>query len=100
MIVLGTNVLIEKKLKPKKDIIVLEKEKEYDNIGVVVQVGQGRLLADGSFLPLDIKEKDEIVYNKYAATHVKLDNNEYYIIPIENILMVINRNEVKKDINV
>lgn len=46
------------------------KDKERPSKGLVIEVGEGRLLPDGKIVPLKVKPNDTIFFNKYAGTPV------------------------------
>lgn len=55
--------------------------------GEVVSVGCGYRKEDGTIIPLDVKVGDNVLFTKYSASEVDLeDDNEYIIIEESNIL--------------
>lgn len=57
--------------------------------GVIVAVGTGRLLNDGTRVTPEVKEGDRVVFQQYAGTEVKRDNETYLVLNEEDILAVI-----------
>lgn len=57
----------ENESKTAGGIIIPDAAKEKTQLGKVVAVGKGRLLADGKILPLLVKEGDVVYYAKYAG---------------------------------
>lgn len=49
---------------------------EKPQIGIVVSVGEGRLLENGEHSPLAVEVGDKILYRKFAGTEIALDKKE------------------------
>jgi chaperonin GroES len=72
-------------------IIIPDSAREKPQEGEVIAVGAGKKLDSGERLALDVKEKDRVLFGKYAGTEVKLDDEEYLIMREDDILGVIER---------
>ena len=70
-------------------IIIPESAKEKPVEGVVVAVGNGKLLDDGNVRKLDVKEGDRILFGKYSGNEVKIDGEEHLILREDEVLGVI-----------
>ncbi|GBR76256.1 molecular chaperone GroES [Candidatus Termititenax persephonae] len=93
------------KLKPLHDKIVIEKPeeekttksgiilpdnaKEKPQTGKVIAVGNGKVLDNGTKLPLEIKVGDTVYYSKYSGTEIKIDEKEYIIIAENDVLAIV-----------
>lgn len=66
-------------------IIVPDTAKEKPQEGEVIAVGAGKR-EKGHPIALDVKVGDRILFGKYAASEIKIDDNEYLILPEEEIL--------------
>ncbi|MBG1030913.1 co-chaperone GroES [Staphylococcus aureus] len=89
---IGNRVIIEKKEQEqttKSGIVLTDSAKEKSNEGVIVAVGTGRLLNDGTRVTAEVKEGDRVVFQQYAGTEVKRDNETYLVLNEEDILAVI-----------
>ncbi|HDH5521312.1 TPA: co-chaperone GroES [Staphylococcus aureus] len=89
---IGNRVIIEKKEQEqttKSGIVLTDSAKEKSNEGVIVAVGTGRLLNDGTRVTPEVKEGDRVVFHQYAGTEVKRDNETYLVLNEEDILAVI-----------
>ncbi|HDD6857764.1 TPA: co-chaperone GroES [Staphylococcus aureus] len=89
---IGNRVIIEKKEQEqttKSGIVLTDSAKEKSNEGVIVAVGTGRLLNDGTRATPEVKEGDRVVFQQYAGTEVKRDNETYLVLNEEDILAVI-----------
>ncbi len=77
--------------KTKGGIIIPDSAKEKPVEGLVVAVGNGKVLEDGTVRKLDIKEGDKILFGKYSGTDVKIDGEEHLILREDDILGVIEK---------
>ena len=91
-------------LKPLHDFVVLKKEKlekktasgiilsgvdkEQPSFASVVAVGEG-VRVDGILVPPTVKPGDFVVYKKYSATEIKIEEEEYLIIAEKDILAIL-----------
>lgn len=60
--------------------------------GVVVAVGDGRVLEDGSLMPLEVTTGDEIVFGKFVGIECKIDGEDYLVLKEEDVLAVVGGN--------
>ena len=67
-------------------IIIPDTAKEKPLEGVVIAVGNGTILKNGKVAPLDVKEGDRILFQKYAGTEVKLEGEEHIILTADDVL--------------
>lgn len=64
--------------------------KEKPEQGIVMAVGVGKWDEDGAKrIPMDVKEGDKVVFSKYGYDEVKVDGEEYFIVPEGSILAVL-----------
>ena len=66
-------------------IVLPDTAKEKPQRGVVVAVGDGRVV-DGDRIPLEVSDGDEVIYSKYGGTEVKLDGEDVLILNESDIL--------------
>ena len=64
---------IEEQETVKGGIIIPDTAKEKSQEGEVVAFGAGKILENGSIVPLEVKEGDRILFGKYSGTEVKID---------------------------
>lgn len=89
---LGDRVLLkamEEEEKTKSGIVIPDTAKEKPQKGKVLAVGTGRILDNGTKVPLEIQVGDIVVFSKYAGTEVKVDGEEYLIVSERDILAVL-----------
>ena len=73
----------------KSGIVLPDTAKERPQEGTVLAVGPGRTLDDGSREPMEGREGQKVLFQKYAATEFKLDDEELLILSQKDILAVI-----------
>jgi chaperonin GroES len=61
-------------------IIIPDTAKEKPQQGQVVAAGPGKRDDEGRRTPLEVKEKDRILFSKYAGTEIKIDGEEHIFI--------------------
>ena len=80
---------IEEKETVKGGIIIPDTAKEKPQEGEVIAVGNGKILDNGTKVPLDVKAGDKILFGKYSGTDIKIDDQEYLILREDEVLAVI-----------
>jgi chaperonin GroES len=89
---LADRVLIKPKEREettRSGIVLPDTAKEKPQEGLIVAAGPGRVLDDGTRVPLDVKVGDSVLYAKYAGTEYKIDNVEHLIVKETDILAVV-----------
>jgi chaperonin GroES len=74
--------------KTRGGIVLPDTAKDKPQEGEVVAVGPGRVLDNGTKVPLDVKVGDRVIYSKYSGTEVKIDGEEYLVVRESDILAV------------
>ena len=88
---LNDNVLLKiatVETKTASGIILNVSDKEEKNIGIVIAVGDGKIVEGKQVLPI-VKENEKVIFDKYAAIEVEYLNEKYLIVPETGILAVI-----------
>ena len=80
---------LEAEEKTAGGIIIPDTAKEKPMEGEVVAVGPGARDETGKLIPLDVKEKDRILFGKWSGTEVKLDGEELLIMKESDIMGII-----------
>ena len=70
-------------------IIIPDTAKEKPQEGEVIAVGNGKLLDNGTKVPLDVKAGDKILFGKYSGTDIKIDGEEYLILREDEVLAIV-----------
>jgi len=93
------------KLQPLGDRVVLEREAS-DEItaggivlpdsaqnkparGVIVSIGDGKLLDDGTRAPIQVKPGDQVIFSSYAGETFKIGDDELLLMNESDILAVV-----------
>lgn len=82
---------LEEEERTKGGIIIPDTAKEKPSEGLVISVGKGKVLENGTQLPLDVKKNDRILFGKYSGTDIKIEGDEYLIMREDDVLGVIEK---------
>jgi chaperonin GroES len=80
---------VEEKETVKGGIIIPDTAKEKPQEGKVLAVGNGKILENGTKVPLDVKAGDKILFGKYSGTDIKIDGQEYLILREDEVLAIV-----------
>jgi len=80
---------IEELDKTKGGIIIPDTAKEKPVEGIVVAVGDGKVLDDGKKLTPVVKKGDRVLFGKYAGTEIKIDGEEHLIMREDDLIGII-----------
>ena len=70
-------------------IVLPDSAKEKPKRGIILAVGTGRLLDDGTRSEMQVKKNDEVLFTSYAGTEIKVDGEEYMIMDESDILGIM-----------
>ena len=70
-------------------IVIPDTAKEKPQEGVVVAVGEGRVLESGQKVAMSVKAGDKVLFGKYSGSEVKLNDKEYLIMSEGEILGIL-----------
>jgi chaperonin GroES len=70
-------------------LYIPETAKEKPAQGVVISVGEGKLLDDGTRVPMIVAEGNTVMFGKYAGTEIKLAGEEHMILRESDILGIV-----------
>ena len=57
--------------------------------GVVISVGDGRLLDDGTRAPMQVKAGDKVLFTSYAGETIEIGDEEFLLMGESELLAVI-----------
>jgi chaperonin GroES len=80
---------IEEKEQRIGGLYIPDTAKEKPQQGEVTAVGDGRILEDGTRVPLELKVGDQVLFGKYAGTEVKLGDEEYLILRESEVFGIV-----------
>src|SRR6266542_681018 len=95
---LGERVVVkpvEREEMTKSGIVLPDTAKEKPQEGIVEAVGTGRILDNGTKIPMELKVGDKVLYAKYAGNEFKLEDVEYLIVSEKDVLAVVAGNGAK-----
>lgn len=88
---LGDRVLV-KRLEAEEitegGIVIPDTAREKPKKGKIIEVGEGKLLESGQRAEFQVKKGDRVIFSSFAGTEVKVDGEEYLLMPEEDILAV------------
>lgn len=80
---------IEEEEKTKGGIIIPETAKEKPIRGKIKAAGPGKLTDDGKRMDMSVKAGDMVMFNKYAGTEIKVEDEEHLVMREDDILAII-----------
>ena len=89
---LGDRVVVkpvEREERTKSGIVIPDTAKEKPQEGIVEAVGTGRILDNGTKVPMELKVGDKVLYAKYAGNEFKVEDVEYLIVSEKDVLAIV-----------
>ena len=80
---------VKEEEKTKGGLFIPDTAKEKPVEAMVLAVGNGKVLEDGTVRKPDVREGDRILFGKYTGNDVKIDGEEHLILREDDILGVI-----------
>jgi chaperonin GroES len=77
---------VEQAEKTAGGIFLPDTAKEKSQEGIVVAVGPGRTLDNGTLVPVSVQPGQHILYSKYAGSEMKVDGEDLLIISEKDVL--------------
>ena len=72
----------------KGGIILAGSAKEKPSVAEVIAVGPGGTV-DGHVVTMSVKPGDKVITDKYAGSNVKMDDEEFIIVRLKDILAIV-----------
>jgi chaperonin GroES len=70
-------------------LFIPDTAKEKPMEALVVAVGNGKVLDDGSLRKLEVKVGDKVLFAKYSGNEIKIDGRDHLILREDDVLAVI-----------
>ena len=89
---LGARVVVkalDREEKTNTGIYLPDTAKEKPQEGKILAVGPGDRDENGKRIPVELKEGDKVLFQKYAGTEFKLDGEELLILSEKDVLALI-----------
>jgi len=80
---------VKEEEKTKGGLFIPDTAKEKPVEAIVLAVGNGKILEDGTVRPLDVKVGDRVLFGKYTGNEVKIDGEEALILRQDDILGIL-----------
>ncbi len=80
---------VESETRSAGGIIIPDTAKEKPLEGIVIAVGEGKRLEDGTRVAPEVKAGDRVLFGKYAGTEIKVDGTEHMILKESDILGIL-----------
>ena len=80
---------LETEEKTAGGLYIPDTAKEKPCKGQVIAPGPGKVLENGTRVELAVKKGDQVLFNKYAGTEVKLDGIDHLVMREEDILAIL-----------
>ncbi len=96
---LGDRVVVkpvEKEEMTKSGIVIPDTAKEKPQEGIVEAVGTGRILDNGTKVPMELGVGDQVLYARYSGSEYKLDDVEYLIIAERDVLAIVDNGKSRR----
>ena len=77
---------IEEEQTTASGLVLPDTATEKPQKGKVLAVGDGKLDDAGKRIPLDVSEGDEVLYNNYVGTEIKLDGEDLLVLRESDVL--------------
>src|SRR5687767_15994819 len=79
---------LEEQEQMRGGLYIPDTAKEKPQEGEVLAIGNGKLLEDGTKVPLDVRVGDRILFGKYTGTDIKIEGEDVLILREEDVLAV------------
>ncbi|MEI6707070.1 MAG: co-chaperone GroES [Methylococcales bacterium] len=80
---------LEEETKTAGGIVLPGSAAEKPSQGIVLAVGTGKALDNGTIRPVDVKVGDKVLFGKYAGNEVKVDGDDLIVMREEDIMGVL-----------
>jgi chaperonin GroES len=85
--------LLEAETVTKSGLVIPDAAAEKPSQGEVLAAGSGRVVEDGTVVPMVIKEGDRVLFSKHAGQTVKIDGQEYLIMREDDVMAIVKQGE-------
>ena len=69
-------------------IFIPENAAEKSSVGIIVAVGQGKVLENGNRQSMHLKVGDKVLFGKYAGTEIKVDGEDLMVMREDDVIAV------------
>lgn len=79
---------LEEERKTEGGIVIPDNATEKPMRGVVVAIGDGKILENGDLRALAVKVGDEVLFGKYSGTEIKVNGEELVVMREDDIMAI------------
>lgn len=80
---------LEAEEKTSSGIVLPGNAAEKPDMGIVISVGDGKILENGTKTQMNVKPGDKVIFGKYSGQAVKLDGKEYLVMREDDIFAIV-----------
>lgn len=80
---------VEQQRKTASGIVIPDTAAEKPEQGIVVAVGSGKVLQDGTVRALEVKAGDQVLFGKYAGQTVKINGEELVVMREDDVMGIV-----------
>lgn len=70
-------------------ILLPETAKQKQEMGEVIAVGPGKKDRDGKMIEMTVKPGDKVLWDKYSAQEVTVDEDEFVIVKSDDLIAIV-----------
>jgi len=75
--------------KTASGLVLPDSAKEKPQSAVVVAVGDGKLLDNGSRADVSVSVGDQVIFEKYAGSEIKYEGTDYLVVKDTDIIAIV-----------
>ncbi|PTU66609.1 co-chaperone GroES [Chromobacterium haemolyticum] len=80
---------LEAEEKTASGIVLPGAAAEKPDMGLVLAVGNGKILENGERRPLELQKGDKVIFGKYSGQTVKVDGDEVLVMREEDVMGIV-----------
>jgi len=92
LVPLGDRLVVQREASEERTaggILLPDSAKDKPTRGVIIAVGDGRVLDNGSRAQLQVKAGDKVLFTSYAGEQIDVDGEEYLLMNESEVLAVL-----------
>jgi len=89
---IGNRLIVKKQVAPSEPgKIIIPNDSSEMKEGIVEEVGPGKYNEHGTLIPMTVKKGDHVLLGRYGGTLIKVNGEDRYIFPEDEILCIIRK---------
>ena len=82
---------LDQTTKTLSGIVLPDIAAEKPDQGIILAIGNGKILENGKLRPLDVKVNDLVLFGKHSGQVVKIDGKELLVMREEDIMAIVQK---------